>query len=502
MGEKFTWFGAFVAWVSTAILFYYSVVVGWCIKYIISTIFNYKDLQKAESFWLNFTSGYQPLILHAISILLGGFVILSGISSGIERVNKILIPSLFLILIAGVIRSLTLPGASTGLDFLFSPDFSLLKDYNVWLNALSQAAWSTGAGWGLILTYAVYMGKREDTFLTSTTIAFGDYSASLLAGMTVVPTLFYALGMNERALSDVLKSSNQGLTFISVPSLFHKIPMGNVVLLVFFVALFMAAFTSLLSLIELPTRILMDAGFTRKRSVLMVVIASFLMGGHMRHRSIDSIVHYAELGKRIGLRILRFISPSAFAYGSIDGCTVNFDTLEAMLKAVSVIYGKTQVYLGSFPSEVRPDQVTSETLAFVKTYCANQNLVIGAQSGSEILLQVLHRGHGVAEIIRATELTLAAGLTPNVDFIFGLPGETQKDREATLALMQRLTNLGARIHGHTFMPLVGTPLSESNPGRVDEQTRRFLERLQGKRLEHGRWKHQEFLARATVAFIE
>ncbi len=278
MGEKFTWFGAFVAWVSTAILFYYSVVVGWCIKYIISTIFNYSDLQKAESFWLNFTSGYQPLILHAISILLGGFVILSGISSGIERVNKILIPSLFLVLIAGVIRSLTLPGASKGLNFLFSPDFSLLTDYNVWLNALSQAAWSTGAGWGLILTYAVYMGKREDTFLTSTTIAFGDYSASLLAGMTIVPTLFYALGMNERALSDVLKLSNQGLTFISVPSLFQKIPMGNVVLLVFFVALFMAAFTSLLSLIELPTRILMDAGFTRKRSVLMVVMASFLMG--------------------------------------------------------------------------------------------------------------------------------------------------------------------------------------------------------------------------------
>ncbi len=278
MGERFTWLGAFVAWVSTAILFYYSVVVGWCLRYIIATLLNYKELQRAENFWLSFTSGYQPLLFNALSLLIGGLVIIAGVSSGIEKVNKILIPSLFLILIGGVIRSFTLPGAIKGFDFLFSPNFSLLKDYNVWLNALSQAAWSTGAGWGLILTYAVYMSKREDTVFTSTTIVFGDYSASLLAGMTVVPTLFYALGLNERALSEILKTSNQGLTFISVPSLFQKLPMGQIALLIFFVALFFAAFTSLLSLIELPTRILMDAGLTRKKAVIFVLIVSFFMG--------------------------------------------------------------------------------------------------------------------------------------------------------------------------------------------------------------------------------
>ncbi|MGQ9618560.1 MAG: sodium-dependent transporter [Candidatus Aminicenantia bacterium] len=278
IGEKYTWLGAFIAWVSTAILFYYSVVVGWCIKYIFSALFNYKDLEKAESFWLSFTSSYQPLIFNAVALLIGGAVIIAGVSSGIEKVNKILIPSLFAILLLGVWRSLSLPGAAKGLDFLFSPNFSLLKDYNVWLNALSQAAWSTGAGWGLILTYAVCMEKKEDTVFTSSTIVFGDYSASILAGMTVVPTLFYALGFNERALSDILKTSNQGLTFISVPSLFQKIPMGQVALFVFFVALFFAAFTSLLSLIELPTRILIDAGMRRKNAVLLVIFVSFLMG--------------------------------------------------------------------------------------------------------------------------------------------------------------------------------------------------------------------------------
>jgi len=128
MGERYTWLGAFVAWVSTAILFYYSVVVGWCIKYILATIFNYKELSNSQSFWLSFTSGYQPLLFNALSLLIGGLVIIAGVSSGIEKVNKILIPSLFIILIGGVIRSFTLPGAIKGFDFLFSPNFSLLKD--------------------------------------------------------------------------------------------------------------------------------------------------------------------------------------------------------------------------------------------------------------------------------------------------------------------------------------------------------------------------------------
>ena len=230
-------------------------------------------------------------------------------------------------------------------------------------------------------------------------------------------------------------------------------------------------------------------------------LTSFFMGGRMRHRSLASIVNHAEFGKRIGLRILRFISPASFAYGSPDGRTVNLDALETLLRTVSAMYGKDQVYLGSFPSEIRPEQVLPETLALIRTYCANQNIVIGAQSGSDSLLHAVHRGHGVAEVLRATELTLAAGLIANVDFIFGIPGETQQDRAATLALMQRLIKMGARLHGHTFMPLVGTPLSQNQPGVVDQATRQFLESLRGKRLEHGRWKKQERLARATTAFL-
>lgn len=227
----------------------------------------------------------------------------------------------------------------------------------------------------------------------------------------------------------------------------------------------------------------------------------FLMGTCMRHRSLERIVAYAERAKRLRCNLLRFITPNAFAYGSVDGRTVNLEATEAMLKAVSGIYGKEHVYLGSFPSEVRPEHISAETIELVKTYCANTNLVIGAQSGSDRLLEAIHRGHSVAEILRATELTLNAGLIPNVDLIFGLPGETQPDREATLQLIARLITLGARIHSHLFMPLAGTPFFRSKPGTLDARTRQVIEQLRGKQLEHGNWKQHERIAQETADFL-
>ncbi len=278
MGEKFTWMGSYVALVSTAILFYYAVVTGWCLKYLYGSIFNFKSLSKPEHYWQGFTSSYQPIFFDAIALSLGAIVIAYGISGGIEKVNKIIIPSLFIILIVGVVRALTLPGGLKGLNFLFNPDFSKLKDYNVWLQALTQSAWSTGAGWGLILTYSIYTGEKDDSVATSATIGFGNDSASLLAAMLVVPTLFYALRGNEKKLFEVLSSGNQVLTFISVPSLFHKIPMGQIVLILFFLALFFAAFTSLLSLLELPVRILIDSGLSRRKSIFFIALISFVFG--------------------------------------------------------------------------------------------------------------------------------------------------------------------------------------------------------------------------------
>ncbi len=228
----------------------------------------------------------------------------------------------------------------------------------------------------------------------------------------------------------------------------------------------------------------------------------FLMGGRMRYRSIESIIKYAELAKKHGYRDLRFITPVAFAYGSFDGRTVNLKILEELLQATEKLFGKEHVYFGSFPSEVRPENITSETLGLIKRYCANDNLIIGAQSGSERMLKAIHRGHGVTEVLRATKLILEFGFKANVDFIFGMPGESKEDITATISLMKQLTQMGARVHSHTFMPLVGTPFSQTNPGVVDEDTRGVLESLQGQGLAYGHWKEQETIASETTNFLK
>ena len=283
MGKKFTWIGAFIAWVSISILFHYAVVTGWCIKYLFTSIFDFTAMSASpKGLWENFSSnGWEPLLFNAIALMIGGIIIVSGISGGIERVNKILIPTLFIILMAGVLRAVLQPGGISGLNYLFTPDFAKLGDHKVWINALSQAAFSTGAGWGLILTYSVYSRKESNSLNSAATIGFGDYSAALLAGMLVVPSLFIALKGNMPKITQILNNpsrGDQGLTFVSVPELFQGITLGQVIIILFFLALVAAAISSLIAMIELPTRILIDAGMSRKKAVMAVIGSTFTLG--------------------------------------------------------------------------------------------------------------------------------------------------------------------------------------------------------------------------------
>jgi len=281
MGRNFAWMGTFVAFVTAAITFYYTVVTGWCIKYLFATVFQGLIKREPNEFWAGFTSSWEPVLFHFFALFVGCAIIYFGVVKGIERANKILIPSLFFLLLIAVVRSLTLPGAIQGLNFLFTPNLSQLGNLKIWLHALTQAAWSTGAGWGLMLTYGVYSRKKENPLLTSTTLGFGDYVASLLAAVVVIPTVFsFFAGQNmaqERVL-EVMAQGNEGLTFKWLPILFAKIPSGSFFLTLFFLALCFAAFSSLIAQLELISRIFIDSGLTRKKAVTVVGIACFLMG--------------------------------------------------------------------------------------------------------------------------------------------------------------------------------------------------------------------------------
>jgi neurotransmitter:Na+ symporter, NSS family len=276
-GERWAWMGGFIALTTVMILFYYSVVTGWALKYFLAAATGQLAGRAPGEYWNTYVgSVWQPIGFHVASALLGAWIIQRGVVRGIERANRILIPALFVLLLAAVVRSLTLPGAERGLEFLFNPDLTALTHYRTWLEALTQSAWSTGAGWGLILTYGTYLRPREDIVHNSVTIGLGDNSASLLAGMAVVPAAFAILSLADAQAA--MGAGNVGLMFIWIPQLFERMPGGTVFMPLFFLALFFAALSSLIAMIELATRVLLDAGFARARAVKYVTAAVIVFG--------------------------------------------------------------------------------------------------------------------------------------------------------------------------------------------------------------------------------
>jgi B12-binding domain/radical SAM domain protein len=220
-----------------------------------------------------------------------------------------------------------------------------------------------------------------------------------------------------------------------------------------------------------------------------------LFGTTLRHRSIENICKYISIMKSNNLMDIRFVTPNAFLYGSTDGKYPNLNKLEELLRSVrEVVKKEGKVFFGSFPSEVRPEHVNESTIDLVLKYADNDNLVIGAQSGSQRVLNLCRRGHTVEDIYRAVRLTVNAGLKANVDFIFGLPGEEQEDIKLTIKVIEDLVKMGARIHAHTFMPLAGTPYAKSPPGRLEKNLRGVIKRLVGLRKAFGSWEAQEKIA--------
>jgi len=277
IGGKYNWMGAFVGLCTCFIMFYYSVVTGWCIKYFFATLGSGLVGGDQSAYWENLTTGsLEPVFYHLLALAIGCFIISRGVVKGIERTNRLLIPILFGLLVVAALRAVTLPDAIKGLGFLFSPVWSELLSHEVWLEALSQSAWSVGAAWGLVMTYGVYLRNKDDFVLTSYTTAFGDYSASLLAGIAVMCTVFAVLP--EADARAALGSGNEGLTFIWLPQLFQEIPAGRVFLALFFLALSFAAMSSLIAMIEMATRIGVDLGLKREKAVPLVGVVAFVLG--------------------------------------------------------------------------------------------------------------------------------------------------------------------------------------------------------------------------------
>ncbi len=306
VGKKSAWMGGFIAFVAIAIMAYYSVVCGWTMRYALAATLGQVDGDNSVSFWRDFSTSTAPVIPHILAMLGATLIVAKGVK-GIERTTSLLMPILLGIILLLTGRALMLPGASAGLAYFYGVDWDKLGNANLWLQALTQNAWDTGAGWGLVLTYAAYMRKNEDTALNAFLLPATNNLVSLCAGMmvfctvfTVVPQLVASIASNPQALADfpdlqkavasgaaldadlvqqtIFGAGNEGVTFIWIPKLFSTLPAGGVFMAFFFLALFFAAFTSLISMVELGTRVLLDMGWTRARAVWVVGLFGLLLG--------------------------------------------------------------------------------------------------------------------------------------------------------------------------------------------------------------------------------
>lgn len=288
-GKKYSWMGAFIAICTLGIAFYYSVVTAWGMRYFAFSVNNVfaaeslkdklaADPQYLETFWQGITHGNWVLVtLYLVSILIAAVVLIRGVQQGFERANKILIPTLFSMLILIGAVAISTGNGIKGLEYMFAIKPELFSNPKVWIEALSQSAWSTGAGWGLMMTISAYSRPKEDVSLNIFISAFGNNTASIVAGVAILGSVF-ALAPSEEAAITYLQSGNFGLTFNAIPTLFTQITGGAYLSVIFFGAFCLAAFTSFLAMLELLLKMLSDLGFDRKKAVIWGAIICMIFG--------------------------------------------------------------------------------------------------------------------------------------------------------------------------------------------------------------------------------
>ncbi len=279
MGSRYSWMGAWMGFVCIAIMFYYSVVAGWTIKYVIFALQG-KFTQGSDTMalWEAFsTDPKQTIFYHFVAMAVTFGILYQGVAKGIERYSRFLMPTLGILLLVGAIRAVTLPGAQQGVQYLFSIDVSYLANPRTWLEGFTQAAWSTGAGWALLMTYAIYTRKQDGVGSSMFVVAYADVLVAIIAGLAILPTIF-ALAPNTEYAHAALEAGNVGMTFIYMSELFGLMPGGFIMALFFFLCLAFAAISSLISQVEVGVANMVTAGWKRRRAVLFTCAAGFLCG--------------------------------------------------------------------------------------------------------------------------------------------------------------------------------------------------------------------------------
>jgi NSS family neurotransmitter:Na+ symporter len=277
-GTPWKWVGRMGVLAGFLILSYYTVVAGWTLEFIYEATTNSFAGKSAEGFIASFDSfvanPWRPLIWLIAFMLMTHYIIVKGVEKGIEKSAKIMMPALFILLIILAICSISLPGSSAGINFLFKPDFSQVNS-KAFLSAMGQAFFSLSLGMGCLCTYASYFKNDTPLPKVALNVATIDTLVAILAGIIIFPAAF-SVGIKPDA--------GPSLLFITLPNVFQQafgsIPLLAITLsIMFYVLLAVAALTSTISLHEVVTAYLHEEfKMTRKKAACIVTTSCIVLG--------------------------------------------------------------------------------------------------------------------------------------------------------------------------------------------------------------------------------
>lgn len=283
LDRRFTFVGGIGVITLFVIMSYYSVVGGWVLKYIWVYLTGANFGASASPYQTYFAEFIaepaEPLIWGAVFLFLCIYVVVKGVSSGIERVSKVLMPALFVLLLACVVRAVTLPGAKEGLSFMLTVNLSSFNG-NTLVGALGQAFFSLSVGMGIMVTYGSYVPKDDHLVKSAVSICALDTMVAILAALAIIPVVFVTLGADGLGMGG-------GFAFMALPEVFASFPGGKLFGLVFFILLFFAALTSAISILESCVAFISEElHFGRLKSTIVLSVPMvFLSAGYSLSQS-------------------------------------------------------------------------------------------------------------------------------------------------------------------------------------------------------------------------
>ncbi len=256
---------------SLALAIGYSVVIGWIIRFLVGSItgsaFNNAD---SGAYFGSIAGSFDSIGWQLVGLALCFIVMVAGVSSGIEKINKVMMPLFFLMFIILGIRVATLPGAIEGYRFMFVPKWDALAQPKTWVFALGQAFFSLSLAGNGTLVYGSYLKDSEDVIGSAKNVALFDTLAAMLAALVILPAVF---------VYNLDPASGPPLMFITMPEVFKQMPMGYLFMIIFFLAVLFAGLTSLVNLFEAPIETLQAKfGFSRGKAVLSIAAISAVIG--------------------------------------------------------------------------------------------------------------------------------------------------------------------------------------------------------------------------------